>query len=192
MVWLGCNADSNDGQDDDQDDLPLEEDLPEDDDSTPWETGDDSQGGGTEETPDHQLTLTHTGSWLRTPEGGPWDALSGDLTVVETLDGDLETPTCQALFTVTGTAAEDLCVPCGSAFRVTFSLAEGDPSLCRDPDLPQDGSVWLFGLDSGEETLYLDYADSGVWVPWYPFTEKGDSLLVAWTAQLGMNEPEEE
>lgn len=163
----------------------------------PSETADlvlDTYAGGlTDETPEHTLTLDQAGVWSLTPRGGPWTALTGDLTITELLDGDLELPACEATFALTGEEAEPAgCDTCDAAFSILFYLSDGDPDACMDPDIPLDGETRIYGWSAVDETIYFNYYGSGVWVPWYEATLDEDTLTVAWTADLGVVVEEED
>lgn len=143
--------------------------------------------GGPGLPPEHLLTLTQSGSWDLSPTGGPWSALTGELHVAEVLDDDQENPTCQASFSLSGTATTaHACGVCEVVFEIDLSLIEGDPAPCQEPDLPADGDRVSQGWSSSQGAIYLDYQGSGVWLRWYDATELEDRIEFEWTATLGV------
>ena len=135
--------------------------------------------------PTHWLTLTQEGQWDLTPRGGPWTTLTGTLTATEVLDEDVDNPTCQVSYALTGERYEgDPCDTCDAAFTVAFYLDDGDPESCADPDLPGADEERVFGWSDVDSTIYLNYADMGVWIPWYDGTLDEDTLTYSWTNTL--------
>ncbi len=63
---------------------------------------------------------------------------------------------------------------------------------CRSPDLPADGERWIMGWSELEETLYLNYYGSDIWLPWYEGALDRDTLSYAWIESFGFVVPEEE
>jgi hypothetical protein len=115
--------------------------------------------------------------------------LSGNLQVDEYPDGEIDTgedtaidtgaPPCAVTYTVGGSAPQDGgCPGCDAVFDVTWSVVDGDPGACNDPDIPQDGDVWRIGWTAAAGTVTYDYAGTGVWVDWFTATQQGDSLKV--------------
>lgn len=156
--------------------------------------------------PRHTLTMHQFGAWDLGPSGGPYTTMSGTLRVIEYLDGaqwdtgpdtdgipdtDLP-PDCLVVFALSGAPSETSCDGCTAAFDVTFALTEGDPSLCRDPELPADGDVRRFGWLPTEDVIVHDYGDIGLWLPWYPGEQLGDRITFDWTATVGVSIEEEE
>lgn len=78
---------------------------------------------------------------------------------------------CEVHYAIVGLPAEQLCAECDAAFDLTFTVVEGDPRPCFDPELPADGETRRFGwrvLGPGEVGVIAhDIADIGVWVPWF-------------------------
>ncbi len=164
------------------------------------------------EEPDHWLTLSQLGNWALSPIGsGPYTTMTGSLVVTELLDDDEETPWCTAEFSLTGTIVEDPCDGCEFAVEVSHYLVsegvldeegepvedeDGDPiatlDLCETPDLPTDGAVWRMALHDTEQKLYLDFGDSGIWMPWYPITRVRHDVDFQWEAQVGYRPEEDE
>lgn len=149
--------------------------------------------------PAHTLSVTQEGAWELSPRGGPWTALTGELSVTELLDDDEEEPACEVVFALTGEApdAEGAgaplgCDTCDDVFVVSFYLSAGDPGACTDPDLPMDREVRAFGWSSVDGTIYLDYAGTGVWLPWYEGEVDEDTITFSWTTELAVFVPEED
>ena len=152
-------------------------------------------GDDGDDEPEHFLTITQEGTWELTPRGGPWTALTGDLVVTEVLDGDLENPTCELSYALTGEAPDGEalgCDTCDDVFVVSFYLSSGDPDLCSDPDLPLDGDERGFGWSEVDSTIYLDYAGTGVWLPWYEGEVDEDTITFSWSSELAVFVPEED
>lgn len=148
----------------------------------------DTAGGGlSDDVPAHTLTLTQEGNWELSPRGGPWTALTGGLEILELLDGDEEIPACEATYALTGEATDTPgCDTCDAVFAVTFYLSDGDPAACSDPDLPLADEVRTLGWSSVDETIYFDYFDTGVWLPWYEGVEDEDTVTFSWTTELAI------
>lgn len=148
-----------------------------------------------DDVPTHTLTVTQEGSWELTPRGGPWTALTGDLSILELLDSDEEVPSCEVSFALTGEAPEGEasgCDTCDDVFVVSFYLSSGDPSTCSDPDMPADGDVRAYGYSEVDSTIYLDYAGTGVWLPWYEAEVDEDTISFSWSTDLAVFVPEED
>lgn len=142
--------------------------------------------------PKHLLTMLHEGEWDMSPNGGPWETLTGELRVTELLDGDDLNPTCEVRFALTGEASEEGCAGCDAAFDVLHYVAEGDRTTCRDPELPEDGAVVRMGWSDAEEAVFLDWQGSGVWLRWYDGERIDDSVRFAWEATVGVTVEEED
>lgn len=63
---------------------------------------------------------------------------------------------------------------------------------CMSPDLPGDGDRWLMGWAEDEETLYMEYFGSGIWLPWYSGELEFDRLSFSWVDEFGFVVPPEE
>ena len=138
--------------------------------------------------PAHTLTMHHEGSWLLTPLGGPYQAITGSLEVREFLDGDTENPSCLLVYSLTGTAAVEAAPGCSDTFDVTHYLSEGDPTLCVEPDLPTERET--LGWDG--TYLWLNWQDTGLWMEWYEGVQTQDTLVYSWEQVVGTDVPEEE
>ncbi len=146
-----------------------------------------------DEEPLHWLTITQEGVWEMTPRGGPWTTLTGTLLVTEVLDEDLENPTCALTYALTGEGVEAPgCETCDVAFNIAFYLAEGDLEACSDPDLPLADEERVFGWSELDSTIYLDYAGTGTWIPWYEGALDEDTLSYSWTTELAVVVEEED
>lgn len=185
LVLLACTApeDSTSGSE-----LPPEESREIPVDSTPFTVDSGIDDGPSDTVPEHSLLLRHEGFWLLTPLGGPYRAITGELLIQEILDGDEEEPACSLRYALTGTPEAEGCAGCDFSFRVTHYLAEGDPELCQQPDLPAEQEV--FGWN--EPTLYKDYAESGLWLAWYDGALVEDELSFSWEQTVGLTVEEEE
>lgn len=138
------------------------------------------------EEPDTVLHMEQTGEWMLSPAGGPYTAVVGTLSVLETLDEGFVN--CEAVYDISGSASDETCEGCEVAFDVLFRFREGNTANCRDVDLPDVDEVRTFGWARDEATLYLNYYNSGAWVPWYDATLEGDTLSVSWVADIGVAE----
>ncbi|TVQ92518.1 MAG: hypothetical protein EA397_06830 [Deltaproteobacteria bacterium] len=119
---------------------------------------------------------------------------------------------CEVVYTMAGEPSEHPCDGCDLTYEITFTVTEGDPGPCFDPDLPADGAVLRIGWSWSEGIAYYDYANVGVWTPWFWIAERevealeGDSdsgvpteppgppeYLLTWTDVIGVSlEPEED
>jgi hypothetical protein len=156
--------------------------------------------------PVNTLTLQHTGVWSQSPVGGPYTALTGDLTIFEYLDEDEEQPWCRAHFAVTGLKTDETCPTCEIGYLVEFYVVSEGPteeeaaedievgglSMCESPDLPEDLERWHMGWSEDEQTLYFNYYDSGFWLPWYEADAVHDDIAFTWEETLGFFIPEED
>lgn len=172
--------------------LPAETDTREPDVDSVALVPDTFDDGGDEE-PAHWLSLRQEGVWELTPRGGPWTALTGALVATEILDEDEESPRCEVTYALTGEVVEAPgCDTCDAAFRVAFYVSEGDPDACADPDLPMEDEERMLGWSPVDDAIYLDYAGTGVWLPWYEGAADEDTITFSWTAELAIYVEEEE
>lgn len=160
--------------------------------SFPLDTGFDEPQ---DDAPEHLLHVAHVGSW--TLSGAPYSSLSGVLTLTEIVDeledtGDL--PDCQVALAMTGVLPELAtgCAACDFVFDVEFFVSSGDLGACRAPELPAHGVIWRMGYSSADAMILLNYEGVGVYVPWYPATQQGDTVTFAWEVDLGLALEEEE
>ena len=152
------------------------------------------------------LTLSHTGVWSQSPVGGPYSALTGNLTILEYLNGDADEPWCQVQFAVTGLKTDATCPTCDIGYMVEFyvlsegaseeqaddEVAVGGLEMCESPDLPEDLDRWHMGWSEDEQTLYFNYFDSGFWLPWYEADVVHDDIAFSWEQTMGFFMPEED
>lgn len=139
------------------------------------------------EEPDAVLHMEQTGEWILGPAGGPWTTISGTLDVYETYP-ESGRDNCSASYALSGTSTDQGCESCTDAFVVTFVFTDGNSAPCRDSDLPAVDEERTFGWAPEELTIYLNYHDTGAWVPWYDATAEGDTLHVRWEADVGVAE----
>jgi hypothetical protein len=137
--------------------------------------------------PSTTITAVHTGTWNLTPAGGPYTAVEGTLSVVETRS-DAERSECDFSYSVTGEAVSDLCDGCTEAYRVGFAFDSGNANACSDPDLPALNDRRTFGWSPDEGVLYWDYEDTDAWVPWYEVSRADNAFTLSWTATWGVPE----
>ncbi len=140
-------------------------------------------------TPAHWVTLEQQGMW-DLEVTAPWESMSGTLRIREFVD-ELDTAApayeCDVTFALTGPAQDNhSCDACDFVFAVEHYLQTGDPSSCHDPDVPNDGSVWMMGFDGGTQTIYRNYGGTGLWLPWYEATRNNDIVSFEWTAVLAI------
>lgn len=166
----------------------------------------DNAGGGPEtgadDSPVATLLLVQEGRFEMSPFGGPYETMSGELTVTEYMDGDPDQPTCTATFSLTGFAAE-ACDGCQAAFTVTHFLTEdgaagdtgGEPipglGACMAPDLPQHEAELVLGLttagDRIDKRTGLD-----AWIPWYDAETRFEDVDFGWSGTVAIELPEED
>jgi hypothetical protein len=178
---------------------------------TPGETG---APADVDQIPDHWLYLYQDGSWTLSPHGGPYTAFVGQMVALELLDvnrpdksdtdtdadtgygfdtGEASPIACRTVYNLIGYPTEDVgCPSCSFTFYVEFHVVEGDPSLCQDPELPQDKEVRTLGFDEASSTIQYDYFGSGFWLPWYSGSLKGNTLTFDWSAKVGISMEMEE
>lgn len=168
--------------------------LDDDDDATA--PGDDDDATNT--APETLLSVEETGLLLRSPAGGPYNAITGEMTITELVNGQLidedpldeePPPTCEVLLAAVGTLveAEEACSFCDETWAITFSVDEGNPDRCLGPDQPADGEVRVLGFVAAEQALYWNYRDLGQWVWWYHASDSGDELSFEWRTSLGID-----
>lgn len=221
MVALGA-ACSPDDADEVIPDLPDEEtDLPTDDpDDFDWPVDTDSPPPEGED-PDHWLYAYQDGTWSVGPTGGPYTALSGELLVYEFVDWQLPTEDeddtdadtdpvdtdtdlppweqleenplhCLVRYQITGEPSESTCPECDVGFDVTFTVVEGDPGPCYDPELPRSGDTLRFGWRWDTPVVLHDLANIDLWYPWFAADLTSEQILVSYTDARAISLEEEE
>lgn len=198
-LFVGC---SGAGEGDTSIDLPEDDTAPADT-GEPWEFVDTGGGDTLDDVPLDTLTLREWGSLLLSPTGGPYTGLSGELRVQEyengvrpdTADTDAEPVVlaCDVVYTVAGVPfAGTPCDGCSPTFRVEFSLISGNPSLCHDPELPDNEDQWTLGWRDGDDELVKDWGDAGLWQHWAPGLLESDTVTFLWEVTVGVALEEEE
>lgn len=158
-------------------------------DVTPFPGGGIPAGGDL--APEHTVVTTEEGVWYLSPVGGPWDAMAGDLTITEVVDG-ASTPACTVSLALTGSILEEgACSGCQVTLAVDHRVVSAE-GTCSTPDLPVHGELRAEGYQSAQRVILLDYQDTGVWLPWYDANLAGDTLSFSFTATYGYLPEEEE
>ena len=210
LLTVGCK--DNSGDSNTEATLPPEDDSPGSYDTGLWNSTDSGFGGNYNEEPPYLLTIQHTGNWTMSPITGPYTSMTGQLEIIEYLDGNEENIWCRAVFALTGQASKDTdtCEDCDFTFDILFFLYEegagkdkedddddDDPEVggldkCRTPDLPGGSETRTMGFIRDVDTIYYNYYDSGIWLPWYDAEQAGNDLTLSWTADVGFAGEEEE
>jgi hypothetical protein len=179
--------------------------LDDDDDATPF--GDDDSAGPIDDTPANSVRVVEEGIWTRSPEGGPYTALTGAVTHVEFWDGvappdpdDPEDPggpegfagpNCRLEFAVTAVPAQsDPGCPGCTTWDYTVRLDSGEPRWCLATDRFENGDAGRFGWSPTDRAIYIDYEGLGIWLFLYSGLEDDDDLWVEWTGEFGFTPPE--
>ena len=153
------------------------------------------------------LDIVHTGEMSLSPLSGPYTTLYGTMHVLEIIDGREEPPWCNVTFSLTGYASDVKCPTCEYAFDVEFYHLEEEPDEdeepqqqpdmmdepieaatlgdCLSPDLPGHQEVRRLGYSPVDNTIYFDYFNSGIWIPWFEAQQIHDEVSFTWEANLG-------
>jgi hypothetical protein len=140
--------------------------------------------------PRNNLTIEYSGYFDFAGGTYPaYDTMTGEIHVVENLDhfSFLGENKCYWIFLATGKRVNPGggCTDCDFAMEVTFEIdpvprdldheklemgtdTEFETAIgeCEDYDLPPtDGLPWTLGFSTN--TVYLNYSNSGFWLPWY-------------------------
>lgn len=134
--------------------------------------------------PSHTLLMQESGTWVMSPTGGPYDAMSGTLLIEQLLDGKGD-PICSLTFSLTGAKAGFQCPGCSYTYFIQHVLVEGDPEPCSGAELPQDGDSRVLGYSSEDRLIYYNYNDTGIWLPWYDASRLGDEVSFMWESSMG-------
>jgi hypothetical protein len=118
--------------------------------------------------------------------------MTGEVHVIELVDGNIDKPNCEVRFALTGQEAIEACPTCSAAFEVLYYVAEGDVEACLDTETPVDGSTVRMGWSDSDDTIWLDYDNSGVWLEWYEGRRVDDSVFFDWETDVGVAIPEED
>lgn len=191
--------------------LPPDTDTEDTDTGSPIIPDDTGQPAEIDQVPENWLNLYQDGYWTLSPHGGPYTAFVGqmvalelfDVTRPEKSDTDTDTDTgfgfdtgedspiiCRTEYNLIGYPLEDgteSCASCTFTFQVEFNVVDGDPSLCRDPELPKDKDIRVLGFDETSNTIQYDYYGSGFWLPWYNASLTGNTLTFDWSARVGLS-----
>ncbi len=163
----------------------------------------DTGGTATNLDPSATVQIIQEGFWTLSPDNGPYEQISGTLRIDEWPDGVIDTgtdtavdtaepPRCEVTFSIEGADQPNhSCPDCDVVFNITWTLVEGDPGPCRDPDLPLDGAEWRIGYVSATNTIKFDYYHSGVWVDWYETEQNNDTLHVIYDTTKAVAEEED-
>lgn len=141
--------------------------------------------------PQNVLTIEYSGFWDFAGTAPNYTNASGELHIVESLDHfsfDGENK-CYWIYFIDGSETEaDGCADCDFAMEVTFTYdtvprdldmdklemgtdTEFETALgeCEDYDLPPEkgDEPWILGFSTSTNTVYLNYGESGFWIPWY-------------------------
>jgi hypothetical protein len=139
--------------------------------------------------PEHYVFMTQVGVWNLSAATDP-TSMSGTLEITEfidTLDTALPVYECLVTYALTGAAVGDhTCADCAFVFDVEFYVSAGDPTGCHDPDAPPAGALWQMGWSDADETIYLNYYGTDVWLPWYGGTKNGAIIDYSWSATLAI------
>ena len=160
------------------------------DNATPFAPGEIPPGG--DEVPEHVLIARETGTWALSPRGGPWDAITGELTIVELVDGEEESPACERIYALTGTVVQNSGCPDCLVVADIFHYLNVSTGECVHPDIPEHESLRRYGFDAVNNVLWLDWENSGLWIPWYDAELLGDLLTFEWTETYGYTLPDED
>lgn len=187
---------------------------PGDTDEPPWQPPDETPtfpldtgfDGIQDATPDNWLHARHVGTL--TLSGSPYDTLVGELLIEESVSADpthpgpleddeegddtddpedeADLPHCEVRYTLSGAPPDETTgCPCDFVFDVEFSVVKGTPGPCGIPEVPTGGEVRRMGYSSADQTIFVNYKGSGVYLPWYPATQTGDTVEFEWTASVG-------
>jgi hypothetical protein len=171
-------------------------------DSIDWNINDTGMsGGGTNESPPYELALDHKGHWDLLPLGGPYTSMVGEMTITELLDGNKNTPWCEVTFSLTGQSVDDVCETCDFGFLILFYVSKegtgkekdedgqkgmvGGLEDCRSPDLPGNNESRTLAYSDADSTIYYNYHDSDIWIPWYDASDLHDEVNFEWEALMG-------
>jgi hypothetical protein len=150
---------------------------------------DSSAGAPPDISPDHYVFMTQIGVWTLSAATDP-TSMAGTLEITEyidTLDTALPVYECLVRYALTGDAvANHTCTDCAFVFDVEFYVNEGDPAACHDPDAPPAGAVWQMGWSNSDETIYLNYYGTDVWLPWYGGIKNAAIIDYNWSATLAI------
>ena len=170
-----------------------------------WFAVDTSFDTGYNTPPALNMLVTHTGEWELSPAAGPYQILVGEMSVQEIVVDNSATLWCDFQISLTGEASGMGCPTCDFGFMVEFYVHDNpnvpdesemdmdeDPEFaytindCLTPDLPNHEGIWQMGYSGLEGIIYLNYENSGFWLPWYPAYQVNDSIYFDWETTLGV------
>ena len=154
------------------------------------------------------LDVAHEGSWTLGPNfEAPYDILTGEMTIQEIADGDIITPWCDFTYSLTGQASNAAgCDTCDFVFDIEFYVLDYDEDpddeedmddmedgpmqarlieQCFTPDLPAHQEIRRLGFSFVEQTIYFNYYNSGLWIPWYDASQNVNEVMFSWETQVG-------
>jgi hypothetical protein len=99
---------------------------------------------------------------------------------------------CHVIYAIDGIPSERLCASCDVAFDITFTILEGNPRPCYDPELPPDEATRRFGWQTGDSHIHYDFSGVGIWYPWYVASFDDDTVEVSYHEKIGASIEEEE
>jgi len=197
---VGCNADEPDEKPEpfveDTDDAPIYN-TNTTTTSFPVDTGFGTTGDAP---PDDWLHISQLGTWSMSPPGGPYDNMTGGLTILEIVndgpDDTAEPPECQVIYTLVGQTYEpNSCADCDFTVLVEFS-GTGNRDGCHDPDMPpmnvEPGAGWPMGYSSSRNLVLFNYHNTGVWVPWYDAVKVGDVISIDFSTSIAIEVEDED
>ena len=56
---------------------------------------------------------------------------------------------------------------------------------CFTPDLPGHQEIRRLGFSFVEQTIYFNYYNSGIWLPWYEASQNQNEVLFDWESRVG-------
>jgi len=150
------------------------------------------------------LDVTHQGNWTVSPPVNP-EYLSGEMTITEVANEDTNNPWCSFTYQLSSTQVLSNygCPTCEYVFEIEFYILDYDESPpdteddmepmtqaaliedCLLPDLPDHGEHRQLGWSFVEQTIYYNYDNSGLWIPWYSASEIADEVIFSWESRVG-------
>ena len=197
-LLMACNGPK---QDTDPELPPLDSEVVRDTDQSTF-IPDTSIDSGFRADPLNYVTMHQWGVWWVTPDGGPYDAMTGSMWVQEYLDGgepaydsddsdrivrpsdtdDGDTDIflyCDVEYALAAEPAQANCNGCSQTWTITYTVVTGNPGDCHDPELPEDQGVRRMGYHDADHTILNDFGFLGLYLPWYDA-----SLSTIWTDKV--------
>lgn len=205
LFVLGFAACGGEDSDSASDILPTDTQTVPDDTGMGWFEVDTALDTGYNQPPIMDLLINHSGEWELSPIAGPYQILIGEMHVQEIVVDNNASLWCDFTIALTGEYSGQGCNTCDFAFNVEFYVNENpnapdeeemdmnDPPEfaytiedCMTPDLPSDQGIWEMGFSSIENTIFVNYENSGFWLPWYEAYQVNDSVLFEWETNIGI------